>query len=113
MVALIVYIAMYSVGWGPIPWALMGEMFVSNIKAKVSTMTVFLSKVLSFIMTKFSINLEEAFKYMIWIFGVFCIISIFFTVSVLPETKGKILQQIQDKLNGVTSTIYVENRTKK
>ncbi|XP_071582304.1 trehalose transporter 1-like protein [Temnothorax nylanderi] len=116
MVTLIVYIATYSVGWNPIPWALMGEMFASNIKARTSTITVFFSKVLNFIIAKFSINLEEAFngKYVIfWISGDFCIISIFFTVLLLPETKGKTLQQIQDELNGVTSTINVENRTKK
>ncbi|XP_024885552.1 facilitated trehalose transporter Tret1-like [Temnothorax curvispinosus] len=116
MVALIVYIATYSVGWGPIPWALMGEMFASNIKAKGSSITVFFSEGLSFIMIKFSVNLEEAFngKYVIfWIFGGFCIIGIFFTVMLLPETKGKTLKQIQDELNGVTSTINVENRTKK
>ncbi|XP_077261612.1 solute carrier family 2, facilitated glucose transporter member 8-like isoform X1 [Temnothorax americanus] len=115
IVALIIYIATYSVGWGSVPWAMMGEMFASNVKAKASSITVFFSKLFLFITTKFPVNLEEALngKYAIfWMFGGFCILSIFFTVLLLPETKGKTLQQIQDKLNGVTSTVKEENGTK-
>ncbi|XP_024885505.1 facilitated trehalose transporter Tret1-2 homolog [Temnothorax curvispinosus] len=116
IVALIIFIITYCVGWGPLPWAVMGEMFASNVKAKASSITVFVCWFLAFIITKFSSNLEDAFhgKYGgFWIFGGFCILSVLFTVLLLPETKGKTLQQIQDELNGVTSTITVENGTKK
>ncbi|XP_011869616.1 PREDICTED: solute carrier family 2, facilitated glucose transporter member 8-like [Vollenhovia emeryi] len=114
--SLIIFIATYSVGWGPLPWAVMGEMFASNVKAKASSITVFVCWLLAFIITKFSSNLEVAFNGMFatfWMFGGFCILSILFTVLLLPETKGKTLQQIQDELSGVTSTTSVENGTKK
>jgi len=116
VVALIIFIATYSIGWGPVTWAMMGEMFASNIKAEASSITVFVSKFWAFVFTKFSSNIEEASngKYTVfWMFGGFSFISILFTVFLLPETKGKTLQQIQDELNGITSTINVENGRKK
>jgi hypothetical protein len=35
-----------------------------------------------------------------WIFGVCCVVAFFFTLFVVPETKGKSLTEIQDILAG-------------
>lgn len=116
IVALIIYISTYSVGWGPLPWAVMGEMFASNVKAKASGITVSVCWFLAFLATKFSKNLETAFgNYVLfWMFGAFCILSILFTVFLLPETKGKSLKQIQNELNGGTlASLDMENGLKK
>ncbi|XP_011693009.1 PREDICTED: solute carrier family 2, facilitated glucose transporter member 8-like isoform X2 [Wasmannia auropunctata] len=115
VVSLVIFVATYSVGWGPLPWAVMGEMFDPNVKAKASGITVSVCWGLAFILTKFSSNLQKGLGNFatFWMFGGFCILSILFTVFLLPETKGKTLQQIQDELNGVTSTASVENGTKK
>ncbi|XP_076178832.1 facilitated trehalose transporter Tret1-2 homolog [Ptiloglossa arizonensis] len=103
IVALVIYISTYSVGWGPLPWSVMGEMFASNVKSKASGITVCVCWLLAFFITKFSSNLSEACgNYTLyWVFAVFCAISVMFTILVLPETKGKSLQEIQDELNGV------------
>ncbi|XP_012526435.2 facilitated trehalose transporter Tret1-2 homolog [Monomorium pharaonis] len=115
VVALVIFISTYCVGWGPLPWAVMGEMFASNVKAKASGITVCVCWFLAFIVLKFSNDLDVAFgKYtMFWIYGGFCVLSIIFTVLILPETKGKSLQQIQNELNRVTSTTDAENGIKK
>ena len=115
VVALTTFVAMYCIGWGPVPWAMISEMFASNVKAKASAISNFLFWSLGFLIVKFSSNIDEAFgKYTIfWTFGGFCFLSILFTVSFLPETKGKSLQQIQDELSGVTWITDVENGTKK
>lgn len=116
VVALVIFITTYSVGWGPLPWAVMGEMFASDVKAKASGITVSVCWFLAFLITRFSSNLDEAIgNYAtFWIFGGFCILSILFAVFILPETKGKSLQQIQAELSGQPShTSDVENGTKK
>jgi len=58
--------------------------------------------------------MEKAFgNYaLFWMFGASCIISVVFTVLLLPETKGKSLQEIQDELNGLTSNLDMQNATK-
>jgi len=115
LIALVVFISVYSVGWGPLPWAVMGEMFASNVKAKAAGITVSVCWFLAFLITKFSSNMEKAFgNYaLFWMFAGFCIISVVFTVLLLPETKGKSLQEIQDELNGITSiNLDTENAKK-
>lgn len=113
VVALIIFISTYSVGWGPLPWAVMGEMFASNVKAKASGITVSVCWFLAFLMTKFASNMQEEFGFFatFWMFDAFCIASILFAVLILPETKGKSLQQIQNILNGIDSD--EESGTKK
>lgn len=99
---------LYCVGWGPLPWAIMGEMFSSEVKAKASGITVLVCWALAFVITKYFSNIVNSFgnHTAFWIFTVCCIISVLFTVFLLPETKGKTLRQIQDELNGVKSLDY-------
>ncbi|XP_025153422.1 facilitated trehalose transporter Tret1-2 homolog [Harpegnathos saltator] len=115
VVALVIFISTYSVGWGPLPWAVMGELFASNVKAKASSMTVSVCWFLGFIITKFPSNINRAFGAYttFWIFSACCIMSILFTVFILPETKGKSLREIQDELNGVVPTIQDSERGSK
>ncbi|XP_076750808.1 facilitated trehalose transporter Tret1 [Xylocopa sonorina] len=110
ILSLIVFISTYCVGWGPLPWTVMGEMFASNVKSKASGITVCICWLFAFIMTKFASNLQAMLgNYMLyWICGVFCFISVLFTVLVLPETKGKSLNEIQDELNGVKNTEHID-----
>ncbi|XP_066600235.1 uncharacterized protein [Prorops nasuta] len=107
ILSLIIFIATYSVGWGPLPWTIMGEMFASNVKSKASSVTVCVSWGLDFFVTKFAINISEAFGSHITFYGfsVFCILSVFFTVVFLPETKGKSFQDIQKELHKIEPDI--------
>lgn len=107
ILSLVVFISTYSVGWGPVPWSVMGEMFASNVKSKASSITVVVCWLISFFITKFSSNLQAAFGNFVlyWVFAGFCLASVLFTILVLPETKGKSLQQIQDELSGVGPSI--------
>ncbi|XP_076280403.1 facilitated trehalose transporter Tret1 [Lasioglossum baleicum] len=102
VLSLVIFISTYSVGWGPLPWTVMGEMLPSNVKSKASSIAVCTCWFLAFLITKFSSDLAGEFgNYTLyWVFAVFCVISVVFTVMVLPETKGKSLQQIQSELEG-------------
>ena len=105
--SLVIYISLYSIGWGPLPWAVMGEMFASEVKAKASGITVFVCWGLAFIITKFFSNIEAMFgtHTAFWIFSACSVIAVLFAVLILPETKGKSLQEIQDELNGFRPTL--------
>lgn len=104
--SLVIFMVCYCVGWGPLPWAIMGELFAAEVKAKASGITVFVCWGLAFIITKYFNNIEELYgtHTAFWIFTVLCILSVLFTVFLLPETKGKSLKEIQDELNGTKSS---------
>ncbi|XP_014203271.1 facilitated trehalose transporter Tret1-like [Copidosoma floridanum] len=100
LATLVVYILVYSLGWGPLPWVVMGEIFAPGVKSKASALCVLSINTLSFLLTKFFTNVEQTFGAHIC-FGFFafcCALEIVFVMSVVPETKGKTLVEIQRKL---------------
>lgn len=102
IVSLIAFVFVYCVGFGPLPWAVLGEMFAPNIKPVASSMATSVCWIFGFIVTKwFSLLQDIIGSYgAFWLFGVFCVIAFVFTLTFVMETKGLSLQQIQDRLNG-------------
>lgn len=99
--SLIFYIIVYCIGFGPLPWAVMGELFPANIKSSASTATASFCWFIGFLMTKFFGNVAAVLGMAgaFWVFSGCCILSAVFVYIFLPETKGKSLQEIQDELN--------------
>ncbi|XP_075232525.1 facilitated trehalose transporter Tret1-like [Lycorma delicatula] len=100
--SMVIYIITYCLGFGPLPWAVMGEMFPANIKAIASAVTASFCWILGFIMTKGFGSVSEMLgtDMAFWIFAGFCLVALAFTVILLPDTRGMSLQEIQDLLNG-------------
>lgn len=102
VLCLVLYIITYCVGFGPLPWAIMGELFPANIKSAASTVTAAGCWFLGFVLTKFfllvanAIGIDASF----YLFSAFCAFGVFFVYKFLPETSGKSLEEIQDILNG-------------
>ncbi|KAK5644662.1 hypothetical protein RI129_005962 [Pyrocoelia pectoralis] len=100
--SLICFNITYSVGFGPLPWAVLGELFPANIKSAASTITASFCWLLAFIITNVFGSVTEAIGIYgsFWLFAIFCVLAFFFVYILLPETSGKTLQEIQDILNG-------------
>lgn len=100
--SLIGFVIVYCIGFGPLPWAVLGEMFPSNIKPIASSVVASTCWVLGFLVTKFFSSVDEVIgsHWSFWSFGIFCVIGFVFTFTMVMETKGMSLQKIQDKLNG-------------
>ncbi|XP_055850155.1 facilitated trehalose transporter Tret1-like [Episyrphus balteatus] len=98
--ALIVFNIVYCIGFGPLPWAVLGEMFPGNVKSIASSIVASTCWIFGFVITRYYPALDAlgAF-YAFWLFGIFCALGFFFVILVVMETKGLSLQQIQDKLN--------------
>lgn len=105
VVSMVGYIAVYAIGFGPLPWALMGEVFPSNVKPIASAVTISLCWGLSFFITRYFNSVSEwlGTYFSFWVFAVFCIIAFLYSLFLVPNTKGKSLQEIQDILNKRTS----------
>ncbi|KAK3922194.1 Facilitated trehalose transporter Tret1-2-like protein [Frankliniella fusca] len=95
-----VYMFMFSVGFGPVIWVMLGEMFPDNVKGVATGVAAGVGWFFSFAVTKFyptlSVALGEYTCY--WIFFGFSILSCLFIGFCLPETKGKTLDEIQEEL---------------
>uniref|UniRef100_A0A1B6BWY7 Major facilitator superfamily (MFS) profile domain-containing protein n=2 Tax=Clastoptera arizonana TaxID=38151 RepID=A0A1B6BWY7_9HEMI len=94
---LICYISVYAIGFGPLPWAVMAEVFPSNIKPVASSLTVSLCYIISFILGKIFVFMEIYVNFMV--FSIFCLVSFLFTIFLVPDTRGMSFQDIQNLLN--------------
>ncbi|XP_075238231.1 facilitated trehalose transporter Tret1-like [Lycorma delicatula] len=100
LLSLAIFIIVFSLGYGPIPWIIMGELVPSNIKGISSALAACTSWLLSFIVTKNFSKFVDIFGsgYTFWIFSAICIMGAIFVGILLPETKGKDIQDILEEL---------------
>ncbi|KAG6455721.1 facilitated trehalose transporter Tret1 [Manduca sexta] len=102
LVCLVLFIISFSMGFGPIPWMMMAELFPVEFRGTATGITVITNWVLVFVVTlcfpimKDAIGIYTCF----WFFAVVMIVCIFFVFFLIPETKGKTVSQIQAILAG-------------
>ncbi|XP_065734686.1 solute carrier family 2, facilitated glucose transporter member 8 isoform X2 [Phocoena phocoena] len=96
------FIAGFAMGWGPIPWLLMSEIFPLHVKGVATGVCVLTNWFMAFLVTKeFSSLMEVLRPYgAFWLAAAFCIFSVLFTLACVPETKGKTLEQITAHFEG-------------
>lgn len=97
VISLCVFIFAFSVGFGPIPWLMMSELFSPKMKGLASSLATSINWTLAFCVTKFFSDLvgaiSEAFCF--WLFGGITALTFIFCLLFVPETKGKTLEQVQ------------------
>jgi SP family xylose:H+ symportor-like MFS transporter len=99
---LILFMASFSISWGPIVWVLLSEIFPNKIRSLALAISVFIQWVANFVVTQVFPSLVEnqwlkdnfngAFPF--YLFSVICLFSLFFVWKKVPETKNKSLEQM-------------------
>lgn len=97
LVSLLVFIAAFSLGSGPLPWMMFGEILPAKVRGPGGSVATFTNWFLVFLVTKTFVQVQagltEAGAF--WMFGCFCFLAVFFSIFFLPETKDKTPEQIQ------------------
>lgn len=94
-------IIMYSLGLASLVLTICSEVFPTNVKALGATLTVIALGVSGSIVAKLYLFIAEnaGTHVPFWIFTAFSLTCALFTLLYVPETKGKTLEEIQDKLH--------------
>ncbi|XP_031629980.1 uncharacterized protein LOC116345073 [Contarinia nasturtii] len=102
IVSMCVFIILFSLGFGPIPWMMMGELFSNDIKGVAGSAAGALNWSVAFFVTSTFNWMNNTFGKgeTFWIFSLFCILGAVFVFIFVPETKGKSLPDIQRMLAG-------------
>lgn len=103
LASFIVYVLGFSLGFGPIPWLMMGEILPAKIRGQAASVATAFNWTCTFIVTKIFLLLANAIGYYFtfWIFGGIVFLSLLFTIFFVPETRGQSLADIERKLAGV------------
>ncbi len=99
---LLLFMASFSISWGPIVWVLLSEIFPNKIRSLALAISVFIQWVANFMVTQIFPSLVEnqwlkdhfngAFPF--YLFSAICLFSLLFVWKKVPETKNKTLEQM-------------------
>jgi sugar porter (SP) family MFS transporter len=91
------YVGCFSASLGPVVWVVMSEIFPTRIRGRAMAIaTVALWIACAVVAQVFPIMLESLDAMTtVGIFAVMCVINLLFTWKVIPETKGKSLEEIE------------------
>lgn len=97
----IMYIIMYSLGMASLFFTFGSELLATNVKALGSTIAICTVNLWGFAVTKLYTVIAENYGTHVpfWIFTASSFACALFTFFYVPETKGKTLEQIQQKLH--------------
>ncbi|GLB51969.1 D-xylose transporter XylE [Neptunitalea chrysea] len=100
---MLLYIAAFAMSWGPVTWVLLSEIFPNKIKGVMAVAVAVqwlanLAVSWTFPMmnnnTYLNDNFHHGFAY--WIYGFMALISAIIIWKLIPETKGKSLEDIEN-----------------
>ena len=103
VVSIMVYAASFMFSWGPICWVLISEIFPNTIRGAAVAIAVAFQWIFNFIVSSTFVpmyNMEitpgdgfgHIFAYALY--GVICVIAAIFVWRLVPETKGKTLEDM-------------------
>lgn len=99
MILIAIYIFGFAVSWGPICWLMLGEIFPLNVRGVGNSIGSAANWIGNFIVTQFFLVLLSMFHNNVGgpfaVFTFFAILSIFFVIYMVPETRGKTLENIE------------------
>ena len=104
LVAMVIYVAGFAMSWGPVVWVLLSEIFPNAIKGQALAIAVAAQWVANWIVsTSFKMMdgnsvlnglFHHGFAY--YLYGAMSVASAVFVYYLVPETKGRKLEEIQE-----------------
>ncbi|XP_044421097.1 sugar transporter ERD6-like 16 isoform X1 [Triticum aestivum] len=96
---ILAYYVAYSIGMGPVPWVIMSEIFSINMKGIAGRLVTLVSWVGSFVISySFSFLMDWNSAGTFFLFSAASLVTVLFVARLVPETKGRTLEEIQESL---------------
>ena len=101
LAALVLYIAAFAVGLGPIPWLLMAEILPARARGVASSVATLTNWTCSFVVTECFSTVLAALSPQgtFLLFALVCVAGALYVAAKVPETKGVSLDQIEALFN--------------
>ncbi|CAN7067781.1 unnamed protein product [Brassica rapa subsp. trilocularis] len=99
----LIYIAAFSIGMGPVPWVIMSEIFPINVKGIAGSLVVLVNWSGAWAVSyTFNFLMSWSSPGTFYMYSAFAAMTIIFVAKMVPETKGKTLEEIQASIRRET-----------
>ncbi|PQQ11505.1 sugar transporter ERD6-like 5 isoform X1 [Prunus yedoensis var. nudiflora] len=100
LVGVLVFTGSFSLGMGGIPWVIMSEIFPINMKGSAGSLVTLVSWLGSWIVSyAFNFLMDWNSAGTFFMFSCISGVTILFVAKLVPETKGRTLEEIQTSMN--------------
>jgi sugar porter (SP) family MFS transporter len=97
------YIACFAMSLGPVVWVVIAEIFPTKIRGRAMALATLLLWAANYVVSQtFPILNEDPFlvatfnhAFPFWLYALFCLVMLIFVHRVVPETRGKTLEEIE------------------
>lgn len=97
--AILVFIAAFAMALGPIPWIVCSEIFPTRIRGRAMSVATFVIWSTCFLVAQTFPMLNDSPAIgpakTFWVYGGFSLLGLVLVIALLPETKGKTLEEIE------------------
>ncbi len=99
VLALVVFIASFAFSMGPVVWTLISEIYPNRVRGRAIAVATAFNWFSAFIVAQFFLSIVDAIgeSTTFFIFAAFCVVTYVFVWRYVPETKGRSLEEIQER----------------
>jgi len=98
LIAANLFVVSFGATWGPVMWVMLGEMFPNKIRATAVSVASAANWLANFVVsTTFPSLAEVGLSLAYGLYAFFALVSFFFVVWQVPETKGRELEDMTDE----------------
>ena len=95
VISIMVYSACFMFSWGPICWVYISELFPNTIRSQATAWAVAFQWIFNFIVSSTFVPMYTRSPFFAYaLYGVICLIAAVFVWKLVPETKGKTLEDM-------------------
>jgi SP family xylose:H+ symportor-like MFS transporter len=97
LVFIIIYTASFMMSWGPITWVLISEIFPNKIRGKAVAIAVAAQWAANYLISStYPAMMEFSGAFTYGFYGVMSVLSLIFVWKMVPETKGRTLEDMEE-----------------
>jgi MFS transporter, SP family, galactose:H+ symporter len=98
---ILVYLAAFDIGLGPIFWLLISEIYPTTVRAQAMSLATIAIWASDFLVTATFLTVVEhlGMRGCFLLFAALCVVAFVFSFRMVPETRGRTLEQIENSWN--------------